>query len=118
MKTTRLALLGLMCAVVAVAGCNRKRNAANLITYDGIEFVTKAEAIDKKVSLSDFTVRVEGAAISLDSARLAGRDRGYRYCIENFGTSDIDWIVGPDTEPAQLRLVEGALLFRGTCGRP
>lgn len=118
MKTTRLALLAVLCATVAVAGCNRKKNRANLITYDGIEFRTEAKAVDKKASLADFYVRVQGAAISLDAARKAGRDRAYRYCIENYGTSDIDWIVGPDTDPAQLQLVDGALTLRGTCGRP
>lgn len=118
MNITRLALLGLICAAVVVSGCNRKKNAANLIVYDGIEFQTKAEPIDKKVTLADFYVRVEGAAISLDSARKAGRDRGYRYCIENYGTSDIEWTVGPESDPAQLQLVDGAVTFRGTCGRP
>ncbi|MBO9450255.1 hypothetical protein J7426_08325 [Tropicibacter sp. R16_0] len=118
MKTTRLALLGVLCAAVAVAGCNRKKNAANLITYDGIEFRTEAQPVDKKATLADFYVRVEGAAISVDSARKAARDRAYRYCIENYGTSDIDWAVGPDADPAQLQLVDGALTFRGTCGRP
>ncbi len=118
MKTTRLALLGVLFAAIAVAGCNRKKNAVNLITYDGIEFRTDAQPVDKKVTLADFYVKVQGAAISLDSARKAGRDRAYRYCIENFGTSKIDWTVGPDTDPAQLQLVEGALTFRGTCGRP
>ena len=42
---------------------------------------------------------VNGVSASLDGAREAGRHEGTKFCIDAFGTSKINWKVGPDTEP-------------------
>ena len=66
----------------------------------------------------DFVVSVKDASVSLDGARAAGGYEGTRYCIANYGTSRIDWTVGPDTEPQNLVIDKDTLNFQGTCLRP
>jgi hypothetical protein len=105
-----------ICAVVALtalAGCSDRNKEQ--IAFDGVVFPARVAAVDKKVSLADFTTTVEGATASLDGAREAGRYQGIRYCIENYGTSQIVWTVGPDTPVDRLSIVDGALTFRGRC---
>ena len=53
--------------------------------------------------------------ISLDGAREAGRYEAIRYCIANFGSSDIAWTEGPDAEDGTLTIANDRLLLRGTC---
>jgi len=108
--------IGTACVVMALAvgaGCSRKN--ANVIAFDGVIFKAKTAAVDKKVSRADFTTTIFGVSSSLDGAREAARYEGTKYCIANYGTSVIDWTVGPDTDPAQLRVVDNAITFRGQC---
>lgn len=112
----RLALVaGLMAALAACSGKEEKR-----IRFDGHYFPAKARAADKKRSMAEFTVEVQRVSQSLDGARAAGEYEGIRYCITtaNYGSSKIDWAVGPDTAPQDLTIVKDTLTFRGTCGKP
>lgn len=110
----RLGLFALFCCCVAVlvAGCNRPEDR---VTFGGYYFRTDASPIDKKNTLRDFTVSIRNVEQSLDGARAAGGYEGTRYCIKNFGTSRIDWTVGPATDPQNLRITDGRLSFQGTC---
>ena len=113
----RLVLAGLICAVVVTTGCSGQKRE-NRMLFNGYYFPVKAKAIDKKVSLADFTVTVDKASQSPDDAREAGRHGGTVYCIANYGTSEIEWSLGPDSDPAQLRIVDDKFTFSGTCQRP
>lgn len=113
--TGRIAALGLALLLAAVAGCTKKDDR---VLFNGLYFKTKARPIDKKKTLAEFTVTVKDVAQSLDAAREAGGYEGVRYCIANFGSSRIDWTVGPETEPGQLTIVDNTLVFQGTCKRP
>lgn len=113
-KTT---LVVAICVVALAAGCNRVKKEDRIL-FDGFYFPTKASAVDKKATLSHFDVQVKDASASIDGAREAGRYAGTRYCIEKYGTSDIVWSLGPDSDPSQLRVVDGSLNLRGTCQRP
>ena len=55
------------------------------------------------------------ASASLEGAREAGRYEAIRYCIDNFGSSDITWIAGPDAEDGTLTIANDRLQLRGTC---
>jgi hypothetical protein len=105
-----------LCLVAALAACGQREK--DQILFDGQAFRTKASAVDKRRTRAEFTVTIDDVARSLDGAREAGRYQGTRYCIENYGNSDIEWAVGPDTDPAKLRVVDGRLTFQGTCQRP
>jgi len=114
-KLARGAALAALCLLV-LGGCNANKDKR--ILFDGINFRTKAKAVDRKVSAADFRVEVKKATQSLDGARGAGEYGGIRYCIANFGSSRIDWAIGPDTDPAALRIEDDTLVFRGTCLKP
>ena len=113
-KLARGAALAALC-LLALGGCADKDKR---VRFDGIHFKTKAKAVDRKVSVADFRVEVKKATQSLDGARGAGEYDGIRYCIANFGSSRIDWAIGPDTDPAALRIEDDTLTFRGTCLKP
>ena len=83
-----------------------------------IYFRANARSVDKRASPADFTVTVNGVGASLDDAREAGRYEGIRFCIRNFGSSKIEWKVGPDSEPQTLRIENDKLTFAGKCQRP
>lgn len=103
-------------SALALAGCSG--SSEDEILFDGLRFRTKVAPVDKKVSRADFTVTITNATRSLVGAREAGRYEGTRYCIANYGSSDIRWAIGPDSDPSQLRIADDRLTFRGTCQRP
>lgn len=106
--------LGLFCAAVLLsAGCEKRED--KLLPFDGFRYKAKAAPVDKKVTLADFTVTVWDVAQSLEGARQAGAYEGTKYCITQYGTSNIKWRVGPDTEPTQLAIIDNKLTFAGRC---
>ena len=96
---------------LSLAGCNS--NDVNRTAFDGVYFKTKAKKLGD--DLADFTVQIPGVSRSLEGARGAGEYEGTRYCIKNFGTSDITWVVGPETDPARLVIEKDTLTFQGRC---
>jgi len=111
---TKLALLGLCVgALLLSAGCEPRED--RLESFDGAYFRAKASPVDKKVTLADFTTTVWGVSKSLDGARKAGGYEGTKYCIAQYGTSRINWSVGPDTPVENLRIIDDTLSFAGRC---
>lgn len=115
MDRSTLAVFGLAALVVLIAGCTKKDER---VLFDGLYFKAKAAPVDRKKTLAEFVVSVQDVSQSLEGARAAGGYEGTRYCIANYGTSRIDWTVGPETEPQQLVIDKDTLSFRGTCLRP
>lgn len=113
----RVPLFALM-ALSLMTGCGLITPSSDRILFDGKSFRAKAKSVDKKATPTEFTVTVKDASASLDGAREAGRYEGIKFCIANFGSSRIEWKVGPDTEPQNLRLSDNDLTFAGTCQRP
>ncbi|SCZ63607.1 hypothetical protein SAMN04488118_10592 [Epibacterium ulvae] len=101
-------------AVTLVAACD-KLNEGKRTRYDGVPFAVKTKALDKKRNRALFEVTVRDANRSLKGARLAAIHEGTRYCIENYGNSDINWQDDPQEEEAALRLSGSSALFQGTC---
>ncbi|WP_298846636.1 hypothetical protein [uncultured Ruegeria sp.] len=116
MKAPRTLIVVL--ALASVSACGIIKPSEDRILFDGKSFRTKAKVVDKKASPTDFTVVVKGVSASLDGAREAGRHEGTKFCVQNFGSSRINWKVGPDTEPQNLRISDDQLTFAGTCQRP
>lgn len=110
----KLALAGLCAgALVLAAGCEKRED--RLIPFDGVRFKAKAAAVDKKVTLADFTSTVWGVSQTLEGARAAAGYEGTKYCIAQYGTSNIEWSVGPDTAPEHLTIIDDTLTFSGRC---
>ncbi|WP_299350061.1 hypothetical protein [uncultured Shimia sp.] len=107
---------GMVLSLVLVSGCNRVKNnrTKSEFAFDGIEFkasAKKAEGEDR----THFVSVVRKATQSLDGAKEAGRHAGTRYCIEQYGTSKIDWVNGPDQENSALTLDDETLIMEGYC---
>jgi hypothetical protein len=105
----RLGLVA-VCAVIALAGCTNNKNR---VLFDGEYFRTKAKsASDDRRS---FVVRVPRADRSPDGARAAGAYEGARYCMESFGTSEIDWVQGPGGDDGTPVIEGNTLTLTGRC---
>lgn len=118
-KSARRGVIAGLTAVsclLLLGGCNADKDKR--ILFDGHHFRTKAKLTDRKVSAADFGVEVKKATQSLDGARAAGEYAGTRFCIANFGSSRIDWAIGPETDPGELVIEGDTLTFRGTCLKP
>jgi hypothetical protein len=105
----------LLTAVILIAlllsACAERK--ADRVAFDGVYFRSNASKVDKK--RDQFEVTVSPASSSLEGAREAGRYEATRYCIGTFGTSNIDWVQGPDAEAGTLRISGDKLLLRGAC---
>lgn len=116
LEKTRFVLpIALLLGAVALSGCDKAKSKRPY--YDGVQFKIKTKVVDKKTTRADFTVEVYEAGLSLDGARQAAQHSGVTYCLveAGYGTSVIDWDVDPNDPEAQLRLVDGVAVFRGTC---
>ncbi len=105
----RMALI--MAGALALTACTNRDEA---FAFDGQYYRAKASKLDKD-DRAQFAVSVKPVSASLDGAREAGRYEGTRYCIENYGTSQIEWSEGPDAEDGTLRVDNDTLLLQGEC---
>lgn len=111
-STARTALTALMLVtMIGVTGCTER---AKRVTFDGNYYPTRERGTDK-TDRHAFQVTVRRTAQGLDGAREAGRHGGTKYCIKNFGTSEIDWQRGPDDDAALLLVDNGNMVLSGRC---
>jgi hypothetical protein len=102
------ALITLVLAMLA--GCTKDEDR---IRFDGQ--VYRGNVSKSKEDRSQFSIAVTPVSASLTGAREAGRYEGTKYCIANYGTSKIDWTVGPDTDADAYVVVKDTLTFQGRC---
>ncbi|WP_372887850.1 hypothetical protein [Shimia sp.] len=101
---------------VAVAGCGSfslTGKSRSDTTYEGVRFKSRAHRVED--DRSHFRVEVRRATQSLDGAKASGHHAGTRYCIEQYGSSKIDWISGPYQENESLILDGDTLVMEGIC---
>lgn len=109
-RTRGFTILILLAVTLALSACNKNKDR---VAFDGKFFKTKAKsASDDRQS---FTVKVPRINQGLTPALEAGRYEGTRYCVENFGTSDIEWINGPDADDSALNISGTTLTLSGRC---
>lgn len=101
----------LLIAALMLSACSGRK--ADRVAFDGVFFRSTAGKVDKQVD--QFEITVSPASASIDGAREAGRYEATRYCIRNFGTSDVAWTEGPDAEDGTLTIANDRLILRGTC---
>jgi len=106
-----MAIAILMTVMLAVPGCTKK---SERLLFNGAYYPIKARAADK-AERTAFTVSVRRADQGLKGAREAGRHGGKEYCLNNFGTSEIVWTVGPDAPDRVLAGMGGSLALSGKC---
>ncbi|MFT4707636.1 MAG: hypothetical protein ACI9PU_001478 [Ascidiaceihabitans sp.] len=100
----------ILASVLALTACGLNNNNP---TFEGQTYRAKLSKIDKQ--RDQFSVSVSPVSSSLEGAREAGRYEAIKYCIAQFGTSDIIWVNGPDAEDGSLTITDDKLEFRGTC---
>ena len=95
-----------------VVGCsNPLEPEENKVAFDGYYFSSKLTR--DKLDYRSFDLTVRRANRSLSGAREAGRYEATRFCIKNFGTSDIKWVLGPDDQ--SIGLTGKVLKLSGQC---
>jgi hypothetical protein len=112
LRAMRLPLLFAGTAIL-IAACTPSQDKRD--AFDGFYYKAKTSTTNKKTTLAVFTTTISGVSQSLDGARQAGAYEGTKYCIAQYGTSQIEWTVGPDTEPQDLIIVDDKLTFYGRC---
>ncbi len=103
--------VGLILATMLVlSGCLKKEEK---VFFDGKYYPAKAKHSkgDRKV----FVASVRRVSQGINGAREAGRHAGTLYCLKNFGTSEINWEIGPDAPEEQLMAKSGNLTLKGAC---
>ncbi len=108
----RVMLAGIVC--LGLAGCDKLGFGRDAPTFDGQYFRGSAKVTDRK-DRQQFTATVRQVSKSLDGAVAAAEHEGVKHCIRYFGTSEIDWEVGPDTPREALPVSNDTLTFRGRC---
>ncbi|SLN49936.1 hypothetical protein ROA7450_02464 [Roseovarius albus] len=99
-----------LAALMMVSACTEKKSR---VYFNGIYYPSKAKhASDDRQS---FVVTVKRATKGIEGAREAGRVEGTKYCLKNFGTSEINWVQGPDAENGTLNLSGSDLKLTGSC---
>ena len=95
-----------------IVGCsNPLELEENKVSFDGYYFSSKLSR--SKLDDRSFDLTVRRANRSLLGAREAGRYEATRFCIKNFGTSDIKWVLGPDDQ--SIGLTGKVLKLSGQC---
>lgn len=111
---TRAVILLAMAGVLAGCGGVRERLGVErgIDVFDGQRFRMSASA-DRR-DPQNFVASARPVSASLDGALQAAEYEATRHCIKYFGTSEIDWVNGPDIPPEQL--VDGdTLSLSGAC---
>lgn len=96
-------------AALALGACTAQ---SARVTFDGNYYPTREKGIDRE-DRHLFETTVRRVEQGFDAAVAAGLHGGTRYCIKNFGTSEIDWIT--PTDPAMVERTSGNLVLRGRC---
>lgn len=92
------------------AGCT---SSEDRILFDGQYFNAKLRKVDRQLDV--FTVTVKPVSKSVEGALAAGQYEAIIHCVNYFGSSDIEWTVGPDTPSEQLSVVNDVLTLQGRC---
>ena len=105
------ALAKVVVASTLVAACSGTIRNVNAVKFDGHYFAGRTSK--SSADPHGFSVRIRNAAKSIAGAREAARYEATIYCIQQFGTSDIIWSIGPDDEV--ISLSNRSLTLAGRC---
>ena len=112
-RQSRYFSIGLLTwSFLILVGCsNPLEPEENKVTFDGYYFSSKLT--QNRLDDRSFDLTVRRANRSLLGAREAGRYEATRFCIKNFGTSNIKWVSGPDDQ--SIGLTGKVLKLSGQC---
>ncbi|XDA96785.1 hypothetical protein AB1M95_11670 [Sulfitobacter sp. LCG007] len=100
--------IAILCmAALMVGGCSR---SSTTVLFDGKSFRTK---LAKGEQRNVFTVTAKPVSASLAGARMAAEYEAIVYCVNDYGSSDIRWVVGPDYPAPPI--ANDTLTLHGAC---
>ena len=112
MSLHRAVSVSVIClAVAATASCTRNQERE---LFDGNFYKAKTKAVSKE-DRKIFQTVVRRPDQGSKGALAAGEHEAKRYCLKNFGTSEIEWTRGPFDPQAALYAEGGSLTLNGTC---
>lgn len=100
---TYLAVAGLL------AACGSE---AEDVAFDGQFYRTGISDLDER---HKFQVTAAPVSASLLGAREAARYEATIFCVNEYGSSDIAWVVGPDDPDEVLPISNDTLTLEGAC---
>lgn len=101
--------VGMILTVLLVAGCGR---GADRLAFDGQFYRTRLSDLDER---HKFQVTAAPVSASLLGAREAARYEATVYCVNEYGSSAIQWVVGPDDADEALPIANDTLTLQGAC---
>lgn len=87
----RIAMCGALGLALVLAGCSDR---SERVMFNG-NYYPPASSADSEGGRG-FTASVSRASSGMAGAQLAVQHEATRYCLQNFGTSDIDWAGAPE----------------------
>lgn len=90
-------------------GCTSE---AEKITFDGQFYRTKLSDLDAR---HKFQVTASPVSASLLGAKEAARYEATVFCVNEYGSSAIRWVVGPDDADEVLPIANDTLTLEGAC---
>ena len=103
----RIAACGV--ALLALAACGGGRTE---VAFDGVSYSASAARGDTP---ERFVASAGPVSAGLAGAVRAAEHAGKRYCIGAYGSSDIAWQTGPESDPATLPVEGDAVTLEGRC---
>jgi hypothetical protein len=97
-------------ALMVLPGC-ASREAQ--VRFDGVYYPAKVNR--DRENLDQFRVKVNRVSRGLEGALAAGDYEAKRYCLKTHGTSDIEWINGPESDNPRALIKGGRLAMNGKC---
>ena len=116
-RTAPASIAFLLIAATVLSACggglgNTFRSKKEKVTFEGYQFKAKSKQVSKE-QRQHFEVVVSRANQSLTGARQAGAHEAVRYCIKEYGTSKMDWVIGPEAE--NIIPVDDKIRLEGYC---
>lgn len=92
-----------------LAGCSSE---AEKISFDGQFYRTSLSDLDER---HKFQVSASPVSASLLGAKEAARYEATVFCVNEYGSSAIKWVVGPDDADTALPVSNDTLTLEGAC---
>jgi hypothetical protein len=115
LRGARPLLLTLCLGLAASCGVLEDRQN-RAVTFEGIRF--NADVRGSGEEGRDMVITVRPASVNVGAALEAGRYEAVKYCLRNFGGSDAEWQIGPDTPPEQITVTDDTITLVGRCTQP
>ncbi|MDW3222281.1 MAG: hypothetical protein R8G34_05235 [Paracoccaceae bacterium] len=100
---------GILVLGFMLAACS---NEAEKISFDGQFYKTDIDGLDAR---HEFQVTAAPVSASLLGAKEAARYEATVFCVNEYGSSAIEWVVGPDDPDEVMPITNDTLTLQGAC---